>query len=51
LPPERGEILGRLGIGRPPKTDLDDVELNRGGVDMWKITTRITLHLLLGQEK
>jgi hypothetical protein len=23
--------LGHLGVGRPLKTDLDDVELNRGG--------------------
>jgi hypothetical protein len=23
--------LGRLGIDRPPKMDLDDVESNRGG--------------------
>jgi hypothetical protein len=31
LAPGRGEILGSSWIGRPPKTDLDDVESNRDG--------------------
>jgi hypothetical protein len=32
LVPGRGKIL-RLGVGRTPKMDLDDVESNRGGGD------------------
>jgi hypothetical protein len=31
LSPWRGRFYGRLGVGRLTKTDLDDVELNRGG--------------------
>jgi hypothetical protein len=31
LPHRRGKILGHLGIGRASKTDLDDIESNRGG--------------------
>jgi hypothetical protein len=30
-PPGGVRSYGRLGIDRPPKTDLDDVESNRGG--------------------
>jgi hypothetical protein len=26
-----GVSYGRLWVGRPPKTDLDDIESNRGG--------------------
>jgi hypothetical protein len=28
LAPGRGKVLGRLGVGRPLKTDLDDIESN-----------------------
>jgi hypothetical protein len=42
--------MGRFGVGRSSKTDLDDVESNRGGVDMWKATTKATLYLLIGKK-
>jgi hypothetical protein len=44
---------GCLGVSRPSKTDLDDVESNRGGaveVGMRKTTTTTTLHLFIGHE-
>jgi hypothetical protein len=31
---------GRLGVGRPPKTDLDDIKSNRIEVDMQKAITK-----------
>jgi hypothetical protein len=39
-------------VGRPHKTDLDDVESNRGvcGYTEAKAITKPTLHLLIGQE-
>jgi hypothetical protein len=30
-PLEGVRSYGRLGVGRPPKTDLGDIESNRGG--------------------
>jgi hypothetical protein len=45
-----GKIQVLSWIGRPHKTDLDDIESNRGGrveVDMRKATTKAMLHLYL----
>jgi hypothetical protein len=45
-----GRSHGRLGVGRPPKTNIGDVESNGVEVDMRKVKTITTLYLLLGQE-
>jgi hypothetical protein len=41
---------GRLGVGRPPKIYLNDVESNKGGGGLRNAITRTTQHLLLGLE-
>jgi hypothetical protein len=50
LAPGGARSYGRLGIGRPPKTDLNDVESDRDGSGYAESYNYNMLHLILGQK-